>query len=129
MTLSVELWGETLTAIFMCRSGRACARFLLHGGVGAVGNYRDELDKGSSSFLTDPDGTDRPFHDFFIQTSHNTVRQLQFRLAASLTPAAHVHTPLARGRLGCVSTDAAEPRPARSLYWGGSSSFQCRGAR
>ena len=82
--LKVERWGETDIVMFMCRHARACAPQLLHGGVGAAGNYREDKatkkgDKGEKKgekplawLLSNEDGTDRRFHEYFIQSSHNS---------------------------------------------------------
>ncbi len=81
--LKVEKWGETDIVMFMCRHARTCAPQLLHGGVGAVGNYRDDKaakkgDKGKKGekplawLLSNADGTDRRFREYFIQSSHNS---------------------------------------------------------
>lgn len=68
------------TSVFRAHVG------LLHGGLGTVGNYCDRSAAGSSPgelrdskplswFLSDAGGRDLLFREYFVQTSHNTVRE------------------------------------------------------
>eukprot|EP00966_Prymnesium_polylepis_P264260 6104731-Prymnesium_polylepis.2 len=79
-TTTVSLWIAGLTAgviqeaTFICKTSSMSHALsgLLHGGVGAVGNYRD-ADTAPSWFFCDEHGRELPLRRYFVQTSHNTV--------------------------------------------------------
>ena len=68
------------------RADRFCPA-LLHGGAGAVGNYRADRDRGLGWLLDDPTSRPLAFREFFVQSSHNTfILGQQLKLALRGNP-------------------------------------------
>ena len=75
----------TLTFQTSC-ADRICPA-LLHGGAGAVGNYRADHDRGLNWLLDDPSSRPLAFREFFVQSSHNTfILGQQLKLALRGNP-------------------------------------------
>ena len=75
----------TLTFQTSC-ADRICPA-LLHGGAGAVGNYRADHDRGLDWLLDDPSSRPLAFREFFVQSSHNTfILGQQLKLALRGNP-------------------------------------------
>ena len=75
-------------------ANRICSA-LLHGGAGAVGNYRAEHDSSLDWLLGEPEGEKRPvaFREFYVQSSHNTfILGQQLKLALRGNPIDIVYT-------------------------------------
>ena len=135
--LKVERWGETDIVMFMCRHARTCAPQLLHGGVGAAGNYREDKaakkgDKGEKKgdkplawLLSNADGTDRRFREYFIQSSHNSyILGRQARDCARPCPVPRAPCPVPVPR---APPRGAKPSPRVLSPCVAASSLRCRG--
>ena len=132
-TTTVSLWVSGLAedalheATFICSPGSMSHALsgLLHGGVGAVANYRDGA-LASSWFFCDESGRDLPFREYFVQTSHNTyILGKQLMLSPLAVPIVHAHSMTIALNLGyrCIELDIwrVNSNPSQVVRHGASS--------